>query len=384
MISRYRLLVKGKNPDYFIQKLIRRKINIYEVKKQAREVILVIDQSDYEEIEKIKTIYEIQIVGRIGLAKYTYWLSRYAVFICFFLVGVFLNLLLSCIIFDVEVVHSNQYIRELVQKDLEEAGIRRFRFKVSYQRKEEIIERLLKKETDDLEWLEIEEVGTKYVVKVEQRKKNKDKPICNEQNIIAKKDAMILEIQAESGEIVKKKLDYVKKGDVIISGLIYNKEHVVSKRCAIGKVYGEVWYRVTISLPKQYVYENVTGRRKRQLEIRFLNSTYSFFHHFKTYQKKEFSILQSLLLPIQFNFVEYLETTVKKENYTLSNVDQDAIIKAVSKLENRLQEGDEILSKNVLKKEEKESKIIVEVFLKVKEDITDTEDISNINIEELN
>ena len=42
---------------------------------------------------------------------------------------------------------------------------------------------------------------------------------------------MILEIHAEEGEVKKKKLDYVKRGDVIISGLIYNKEDIVSKFC---------------------------------------------------------------------------------------------------------------------------------------------------------
>ena len=43
---------------------------------------------------------------------------------------------------------------------------------------------------------------------------------------------MITSIFASSGEVVKKKYDYVKKGDILISGFIYNKELIKEKRCA--------------------------------------------------------------------------------------------------------------------------------------------------------
>ena len=40
----------------------------------------------------------------------------------------------------------------------------------------------------------IEEIGTKYLVKVEQRKLNRNDNFCNNRNIVAKKNAMILVI----------------------------------------------------------------------------------------------------------------------------------------------------------------------------------------------
>ena len=55
---------------------------------------------------------------------------------------------------------------------------------------------------------------------------------------------------------------------------------------------------------------------------------------------------------------------------------------ALSLAEQALQEGKTVLLKKVLKKSEKNSKIEVEVFLKVKEDITDYMDISDISMEE--
>ena len=45
---------------------------------------------------------------------------------------------------------------------------------------------------------------------------------------------------------------------------------------------------------------------------------------------------------------------------------------------------EEVLSKKVLKKEEKNSKIIIDVFVRTKENITGYQDISKIDINELN
>ena len=49
-----------------------------------------------------------------------------------------------------------------------------------------------------------------------------------------------------------------------------------------------------------------------------------------------------------------------------------------------MKSDEKIISKKVLKKEEKNSKIEVDIFLEVEENITDYFDINNIPIEEMN
>ena len=384
MIDQLKIKISGRNPDYFIKKIIQKNINIYDLEKRSKEIILVVNSEDYQKIKDIKTTYKIEIIDRIGVSRYKFLFSKYFVFFLCFIGGIILNIFLSNVIFQVEVIHSNKRIRELVLNDLESMGIKKFNFKVSFNKKEKIKDRILNKEEDDLEWLEIEEVGTKYVVKVEQRKKNVEEDNCKYRNIVAKKDAMILEIEASEGEVVKKKLDYVLKGDVLISGLIYNKEEVMSKRCAKGRVFGEVWYKVNLELPSKYHEENVTGKKKRQVEIQFLGYEFSFFNTFKTYQKDVKPILDNRLLPIKIQVGSYLETEVIDKNYTTENVDKEALKLAEEKIKDKLGEDDVILSKKVLKKQENDSKIVVEVFVKVREDITDYQDITNIDISELN
>lgn len=384
MNSRYRILIQGKNTAYFLALLIHMHISIYAKEENDLGLILVVNAQDYEKIKGIKTSYKIIILNRYGFVKLKYFIHKYFIFL---LGGVFFLLIiyfLSHVIFDVQVIHSNSEIRNIIYEDLREFGIEKFHFKVSYQEKEKIIEKILEKETERIEWLEIEEIGTKYLVKVEERKKNKEEEQCEARSIVAKKDAMILEIHAEEGEVVKKRLDYVKKGDVIISGLIYNKEKIVSKRCARGEVYGEIWYEVNLEIPKHYHEEKVTGKKKKKIEIQFLNQMYHLFSHFSTYQKKSVAILKSRLLPIQILFSTYLETEVYDQKYTVDTIDSFALELATKKISQRLSKDDEVISKKILKKYEKDSKIIVEVFFQVKEDITDTVSIADIDIEKEN
>ena len=384
MNSLYRILIQGKNVSYFVSLLIGKHVSIYQKEEVPSGVILLVDAEGWKIIQEIKTSYSITILNCYGIAKIQYLVHKYFVFllgIVFFLGIIFF---LSHVIFQVDVVHSNELIRSIIYEDLKQFGIDRFHFKVSYEEKEEIVEKILEKETEKIEWLEIEEVGTKYIVRVEERKKSREKKACRPQNIVAKKDAMILEIHAEEGEVKKKKLDYVKRGDVIISGLIYNKEDIVSKRCARGQVFGEIWYQVTLEIPKHYHEEKVTGKKKRKLEVQFLNTTYHLFSHYDTYQKKSKVLLKSRLLPIQFLFSTYLETEVIDEKYTLDSIDSKAYSLALEKLSQQLSKDDEVISKKILKKYEKDSKIIVEVFFRVKEDITDTVSIENVDINKEN
>ena len=178
MIKRYRLIVRGKNPSYFVKKLIRNRINIYDLVEKRKYIYVVVDEEGLEKVGKIKTSYKIDIVNRYGLAKFEYLFKKYLVFFICLGIGVIINIVLSRVIFDVEVIHSNPYIREIVYNDLEKYGIRKYNFKVSFLEKEKIVSKILEEEDNDIEWLEIEEVGTKYVVRVEQRKKNKDSSEC--------------------------------------------------------------------------------------------------------------------------------------------------------------------------------------------------------------
>ncbi len=383
--SSYRLKITGHNPRGFLSKLITLGLELIEVNVEKNNLIILVDEKTYQKIVDLKTIYKIEIINRYGLARYKYLFQKYIIFLLSIAFSLILIKALSCFILKIEVIHTKQEIRELIITDLEEYGIKPYHFKVSFSKKEQIAEKILEKEKDRLEWMEIEEVGTTYRINVEERKKNNAKINKEEQSIIAKKSGRILEIHASHGEILKKKNDYVQKGDVIISGIIKNKETPVSKIRAEGTVFAEIWYQVQVEVPYHYKEEIKTGKKKSRFEIEFLNHSYTLFD-FSPYEistKERRKLLKSNLLPISFSYTTFHEIKVKEEIHNAKDAYQKAQELAKKKLKAKLGKEDTIISQKTLKKSHKNSKIVVDIFFKVKENITDTENLKNIKLEEL-
>ena len=385
MNSRYKVKIIGKDPKRFVKEIITKKISIYQVENLDSDPIIIVDEEGLAKLKEIKTSYKIKVIREYGLIRIKHLIKKYSYFLMALLVGSLLLLLLSNMIFTVEVQHSKSEIRNLIKQDLKLYGISKYKFRVSYNKKEEIKKKILAKETDKIEWLEIERIGTKYLVKVEERIKNEVKTDNKAQNIIAKKNAMILRISATSGEVVKKKFDYVQKGDVLISGFITKDEKIVSKTKAIGSVFGEVWYQVQVDLPKAYKVVNKTGKSKKRLELTIFDKNIFLFdfNKYKTYQVEKKELLRNNILPVSLNYATIYETNEISKNYDITNVSNEAIKLASNKLKQKLGPKDKIISKKVLKKTERDSRIIVDVFFKVEEDITEEESIENIKIEDI-
>ena len=377
------LKVTGKTKKYFLNEIIKNNINIYDLKENNNSYELLINYSDYEKILNIKTTNKIDVIQRIGINNYLNFIKTNIIVIIFVTLGILLNILLSNMILDIEINHPNKEIKKLIKKDLKEFGITKYKFKISYKEKELIKEKILDKEKDIIDWLEIEEKGTKYIIKLEERKKE-ELVLCNPRNIISTKEAIITKITSESGEIKKKINDYVVPGDILISGVIYNKETAVDKRCATGKVYGETWYKVKIILDNNYKTIEETTNRRKGLYLKVFNLEYKLFNKFSKYKIKEYNIIKSKILPINISFVIYEELLEKNNKNTLDNVDDKALEIAEKNIKNKLSNDESILTKKVLKKELKNSKIEVDVFISTEENIIDYQDITDLNINELN
>ena len=377
-MNKYRLKITGRNPNHFLKQLILKKIKLYSITDNAKDIKITVNEEDYKKIKSIKTSYKIEVINRFGILKIKYLLSKYKYILGLFLLSLGIIMTLSNLVFHIEVIHSKEEIRELIEKDLKDYGLTKYGFKVSYAKKEEIRQKILDKEKDKIEWLEIDSIGTKYIIHVEERLLNKEKETNEPRDIIAKKDAMILNIESDKGEIIKKKYDYVRKGESIISGTIKNKENEVSKVKASGKVYGEVWYNATVELPKEYHEEQRTGNKSKSLTLRVANKRISIppTKKDKSYQIDDIVLFENKLLPLKLVIEEKYEIKVIDKKYTLNNCLDDAIELATINLKRKLPVESTILTKKVLKKSLKNSKIVIEVFFKVREDITDYKKIS--------
>ena len=381
-MSHYIIKIEGRRPNSLLSLLIILKIPFIKKKETKDYLILEIEEEYFQKIKKLALTYEITILKRTGKAYLIHLYKTKKIFLYSIIFAFLVIILLTNIIFSVRVVETDKEIKDMILTDLRENGITRFRFKVSYKRKEAIREKILEKEKDYLEWLEIEEVGTMYQVKVIRRINNPKEEELKPRSIVAKKKGRITRIEADYGEVTTKKNDVVDKGDTLISGLIKNKEEIKTKVAARGKVYAEVWYQVNLNLPTIYQEEIKTGKKKNTLEIIFLDKNIFISELFKYNNSisKETVLYNNPLIPFRISFTKKEEIKLKQVAYQEDKTLKKIKKLAVDKLKQRIGNDIKILSINVLKKKASADKIEVELFFKVEEDITSYESLENIDI----
>ena len=381
-MSHYIIKIEGRRPNSLLSLLIILKIPFIKKKETKDYLILEIEEEYFQKIKKLAPTYEITILKRTGKAYLIHLYKTKKIFLYSIIFAFLVIVLLTNIIFSVRVVETDKEIKDMILTDLRENGITRFRFKVSYKRKEAIREKILEKEKNYLEWLEIEEIGTMYQVKVIRRINNPKEEELKPRSIVAKKKGRITRIEADYGEVTTKKNDVVDKGDTLISGLIKNKEEIKTKVAARGKVYAEVWYQVNLNLPTIYQEEIKTGKKKNTLEIIFLDKNIFISELFKYNNSisKETVLYNNPLIPFRISFTKKEEIKLKQVAYQEDKTLKKIKKLAVDKLKQRIGNDIKILAINVLKKKASADKIEVELFFKVEEDITSYESLENIDI----
>lgn len=379
MKSKLKLKVVGKNPNLFFRRLISNGINIYNLSQiDYKTIEIVILEEDYEKLMKIRSVYDVTILNSYGIRKVRELIRKNKILMISLIISILLVYMLSNIIFKIEIVHNDSNIRQLLSKELESNGIKKYSIKKDYHSIQRIKNGILNKYKDKLEWIEIENIGTKYVVRVEERKINKKRKESAIRNIVAKKSATIRRIYTKKGEAIKGINDYVNKGDVVISGEIKLNDESKNMVSASGTVYGEVWYKVKVDMPLEYHEKKYTGRSKKVYVINFLNYSFELFNFnkFKDKEKKSKVILKDMILPISIEKQYQKEIIRIDKKYKEEQAITAATNYALDKVRHDLKEKEYIIGKKDLKVALKDSKIEMNVFVAVCENITQYQSIS--------
>ena len=382
--SSIKIKITGRNINNFLKRIIRNNINIIKVMPISyKEMDLIIDYKDLDKIEKLKTIYNIKIIRYYGKLRILKRIKKNIFILSFLLIGLFLVYILSNVIFSIEVIHSNNNIIKLVENELEENGIKKYHFALSYDEVEKVKKKILEDNRDSLEWLEIIKEGTKYIVRVEERIINNVPDDNNIYDIVASKGAVIKSIYAKSGEKIRDVNTYVKKGDIVISSKIILPNNEIITKSANGKVIGEVWYSARIEFP--YVYNEIkyTGNKKKVLVFNFLNKRISIFdfNKYKTFDKNIKYIFNNNIIPISLTYEYEYETKVINDIYTYDTAREKAINVAKEKLLNKYSNIVDITDIKIINEEDMTSKIVIDLFITCDEDITLYKKVENATIE---
>ena len=339
----------------------------------------------YDNYKKINRRYKCEVIRYYGKRFIINFIKLNRYMLISFIISMFVLYLLSHTIFNIKINSGDKNIVKIINKSLKDNNIEIYKRKKNFKEIENIKEKILKENEDFLEWIEIEEKGCNYIINVTPRVKRK-KSISNGDytDIVASKDGKILFITASSGTKLKDKGDYVKKGEVIISGNIMKGEKLAYQVKSKGHVYAETWYTVKIEVPFKYTEYVNTGKIINRYYLDIFGNEFTLIGKYKSNNTMNTKtlILDKPYLPFKLykesmKKYEYKEFIInKKEAYN------EAIKRSDIKIKNMLNNDEYIISKNVLKKEVFSSKIKVEVFYKVYENIGLTSKIKNIEEKE--
>lgn len=384
--SSVKVLICGKNINNYIRRLINDKIDIIKLEYiDHNKAYVTIKYNDYLKLKNSRTIYKLNIVEKYGNIKIRDKLRKnYILFFCLF-IGIFLVLFLSNVIFDIEIIHTNKDIISLVNRELENYDIIKYKFKKKYYEIEEIEDKILEDNKDKLEWIEIEEIGTKYIVRIEERKLKENIDDENYQDVVMGKSGILKKIIAISGEKVREINTFVSSGDVVIRGSVTKPNGEVVYNSAKGSVYASVWYTIDVEYPYHYKEEIITGKSKQVYYVQFLNKRFSLFdfNKFNSFKVSPDVILYNDILPIRFVREKQYEVNVIDEIYTEEQVIYKAIDLAeerILSLNSKIESIDDV---SIISKESYASKIKLKLFLSVTEEVSmvkkkDIKEIENI------
>ena len=359
---------------YFMN-ILRYNIKINKILKKDNYYLLYLDQYNYNKILKYKKIFKIELIDLKGFIKYRKIFNNNIIFFIMFSLSIIYIIFLSNIIFKIDVKTNNRELKNLIIQELKKYNISKYKFIKSFNEKENIKKNILNNNKDKIEWLEITRHGSNYIINVEERiikNNNIDNDPCD---IVALKNAIIVSINAKSGNIIKKLNDYVKKGEVIVTGNIIHKDEIVNKVKADAIIYGETWYKVHVSYPYSYYEKVYTNNKTRRLNISIFNKNIIIGKKYNNEDIKEIKLLYNKFIPIKFSLENTFEYILIDDLYTVDEAYEEGLKLARDKLLNTLPRDSKIINQKKLKIIINNSTIDMDIFFKVYENITDTKRI---------
>ena len=186
------LLIKITDCTYseVIKVLLKRNIYYSNLTINENYITLKINKEDYKKLKyDIKTVHVIKHLGLDGLIAF---LKKHYVLLISFIFTYIILIILSNVIFDVQIITNNYELKRVINLYLEDYDIKKYKFMKSNKELTKIKEKILEENKTTLEWIEIERIGTTYKINLTERIINEKNEDLSTSDIVAKKDAMIM------------------------------------------------------------------------------------------------------------------------------------------------------------------------------------------------
>lgn len=210
---------------------------------------------------------------------------------------------------------------------------------------------------DNLAWVGINSSGSRVYIEIVERIEkesgvDKEGVACN---IVASKDGEIEKIEVREGQTLTKIGSGVRKGDVLVSGIVNNSANGFRYVQARGEVYAKTRYSITRSYPLNYTENIPTGKIKRRYTLSVLNYKLPLYikknSPFKIYSYSdninEYRIPVDILPSLFIQREEFVEEITENKSRTPAQALETGISDLSDELKSEIGENINILEQNV-------------------------------------
>lgn len=296
----------------------------------------------------------------------------FAIGIIGFVIGLYL---LSSLVWQVRVEGNELISTQQILQAAKDQGIYKMQWKHRLKNPESLA-RTIQTQLPGTAWVGVEVHGTHIIIKVVEATIPEKPPLLNPRHLVASKNAMVTSILAEKGRPVVKANTYVRKGDILISGILgdeTNRQVVV----ASGEVKGLVWYSPKVEVPLVQHYKAYTGEVKDRQYLVVGNRALQLtgygkpsFEQFETIPERKTLQWRNFVLPVgwlkeRVMEVQELERPIEPEEARKLGLEQAKreIVAAAGK-------DAKVIGEKILHEKTENGKVYMEVHLEVEESIT--------------
>ena len=208
--------------------------------------------------------------------------------------------------------------------------------------------------SENISWISVNITGNVAKVLVKERLKEDEKPLKQYSNVVSKYDAQIASIHLKDGKKVISIGDVVRKGDLLISGVIDSKSQGVRYVDASGIVMGYVNKPIFIKIPFKSYKKVYTGNDFKEKTIKIFSKTINFSLKYsnsmefcdKIEDTNKVVLFGIIELPIEVTTTLYREYEYQEVIYNCSEAIDMAFVNLREKMDASLIEA-ELISKSV-------------------------------------
>lgn len=313
----------------------------------------------------VKTSVRPRIVKKCGLPFRLLNMRRNWTFYSGFLLFLILLFVLSSFVWEITYNGQSSYSRETLEKTVEAMevypGMKRSRLDC------DAIEKKIREIHPDISWVSAEEVGSVLKISIKEGKKNIVHEKTSEPtHLTAMYDGIVQQITVNRGTACVKKGQRVKKGQVLISGIVpvTDDNEEVSEKIAVSAK-GEVSLLVETDFSEtmsvQYPKKNYTGRKISQWFCTMGNQSFSLKNPLKRLDNSyKYDIITTVCadrvihplgFPVQVIKKEYREYQTKDAVYTREELKTAGLKKYQHMLNQLTENGMELVSHSAVMKQ---------------------------------